>query len=151
MFSSDKKTSKIDPEQRELIENAQHRIRQKKRLMTHFVIFLAGSILVIVLDVVLGFGAEFRPFGYDWFVWVIILWAFLLLIHFINAIFVNTLMGKEWEQKQFEKLVKKQKDKIEKMQAKIEREHPIPEAAPKERDPAPENLDLPSHDEPINS
>lgn len=148
MFSSDKKTSKIDPEQRELIENAQDRIRQKKRLMTHFVIFLAGSILVIVLDIVLGFGAEFKPFGYDWFVWVIILWAFLLLIHFINVIFVNTLMGKEWEQKQLAKLVQKQKDKIEKMQTKVEREHPRPEAAPKT---APKNLDLPSNDEPINT
>ena len=112
MASAEKKSGKIDSEQRELFENAQRRIKQKKRLTTHFVIFIAGSILFIILNVALDFGKEFKPFGTDWFVWAILLWFFLLLIHAINVFFVNKLMGKEWENQQMERLVEKQKKKI---------------------------------------
>ncbi|MDR6301975.1 2TM domain-containing protein [Mesonia maritima] len=126
MFSTTKKSGKIDPEQRELIENAQRRIRQKKRLTTHFVAFLAGSILFIVLNLVLKFGENFRPFKTDWFVWAILLWFFFFLIHAINVLLVNKLMGKDWEEKQLNRLVKIQQEKIEKLQQQVEREHPLP-------------------------
>lgn len=115
----------IDPVQRELIENAQHRIKQKKRLTTHFVVFIAASILFIVLNLLLGFGETFRPFNTDWFVWAILIWAFFLLIHFINVIFINQLMGKEWERKQLERLVEKQHIRIEKLQEKVDRDYPL--------------------------
>lgn len=117
----------IDPVQRELIENAQNRIKQKKRLTTHFVVFLAASILFIILNLALGFGETFRPFNTDWFVWAILIWAFFLLIHFINVIFINQLMGKEWEKKQLERLVEKQQIRIEKLQEKVDRDYPLPE------------------------
>lgn len=117
--------TRIDPVQRELIENAQRRIKQKKRLTTHFVVFIAASILFIVLNLVLGFGETFRPFNTDWFVWAILIWAFFLLIHFINVVFINQLMGKEWESRQLERLVEKQQIKIEKLQEKVDKDHPI--------------------------
>src|SRR5690606_27130129 len=101
-MSEDKSPYGIDPIQRELIENAQRRIKQKKRLTSHFVIFVAGSILFIVLNLLLGFGKDFRPFQTDWFVWAILLWFFFLLIHFINVVFVNQLMDKKWEERQME-------------------------------------------------
>ncbi|MBW2962145.1 2TM domain-containing protein [Mesonia aestuariivivens] len=126
MASAEKKTHRTDIEQRELFENAQRRIKQKKRLTTHFVIFIAGSILFIILNVVLDFGKEFQLFGTDWFVWAILLWFFFFLIHAINVFFVNKLMGKEWENKQLERLVAKQKDKILKLQQQVEKEHPLP-------------------------
>lgn len=126
MFSSPQKKTKIDPEQKELIENAHRRIRQKKLLATHFVAFIAGAILFIVLNVVLNLGENFHPFQIDWFVWAILLWFFFFLIHFINVMIVGRLMGKAWEERQMERLVEKQKLKIEKLQAKVEREHPLP-------------------------
>lgn len=126
MSSTIKKTSKIDPEQRQLIENAQKRIKQKKRLMAHFVVFLAGSILFIILNLVLKFGENFKPFNTDWFVWATLAWFFFLLIHFINVFIVNSFMGKEWEEEQLEQLVEKQKLKIEQLQLKVEKEHPLP-------------------------
>ena len=42
MFEKHKPTPQIDKDQLELIENAQKRIKQKKRLYIHFVIFLIG-------------------------------------------------------------------------------------------------------------
>ena len=130
MASAERKSGKIDIEQRELFENAQRRIKQKKRLTTHFVIFIAGSILFIILNVALDFGKEFKPFGTDWFVWAILLWFFLLLIHAINVFFVNKLMGKEWENQQMERLVEKQKKKIAELQQRVEKEHPLPKSNP---------------------
>ncbi len=127
MASTDKKSTKIDPQQRELIENAQRRIRQKRALTTHIVAFVAGSILFIILNVVLNIGTEITISGIDWFVWAILLWFFFILIHTINVFVVNKLMGKEWEERQLEKLVEKQQIKIEKLQKKVDREHPLPE------------------------
>ena len=127
MSSTHTKSSKIDPQQRSLIENAQRRIKQKKRLTAHFVVFLAGSILFIILNLVLKFGETFRPFNTDWFVWAILAWFFFLLIHFINVFLINTFMGKEWEEKQLEKLVEKQQLKIEQLQQKVDKEHPLPQ------------------------
>ena len=82
MSSTHTKSSKIDPQQRSLIENAQRRIKQKKRLTAHFVVFLAGSILFIILNLVLKFGENFRPFNTDWFVWAILAWFFFLAVLF---------------------------------------------------------------------
>lgn len=127
MNSGEKGTNKIDPVQRELIENAQRRIKQKKRLTAHFVVFIAASILFIVLNLVLGFGQTFRPFNTDWFVWAILIWAFFLLIHFINVVFINQLMGKEWENKQLERLVEKQQMRIAKLQKKVDKDLPVSE------------------------
>ena len=56
MFSKAKKKERIDAEQREQYEYARSRIKQKKNLMRHFVVFLVGSIFLIVINPVLGYG-----------------------------------------------------------------------------------------------
>ena len=45
-----KKKTEIDLEQHELLENAQKRIKQKKRLYIHFVVFLIGAIFLIIAN-----------------------------------------------------------------------------------------------------
>ncbi|MDN3595254.1 2TM domain-containing protein [Zunongwangia endophytica] len=127
MFSKKKNTSKMDAEQRELYENARKRTLQKKRLFQHFIVFLSVSILAIVLNVVIGFKEELLILGYNWFVWIVLIWGFIFLIHFFNVFLVNTFMGKEWQAKQIEKLVAKQKEKIAKLQQQVEEDHPLPE------------------------
>ena len=127
MFSKKKNTSKIDYEQRELYENARTRAKQKKRLFQHFVLFLIGAVFLIVLNVVIGYQEEFKPLGYNWFVWAVLLWTLIFLVHFFNVFIVNSFMGKDWEAKQVDKLVKKQKERIAQLQDKVERDHPIPE------------------------
>lgn len=127
MFSKKKNESKIDYEQRELYENARRRTREKKRLFRHFVFFLIGAVFLIVLNVVIGWQQDFKPLGYDWFVWAVLLWAVILIVHFFNVFLVNSFMGKDWETKQVDRLVKKQKEKIARLQEKVKRDHPLPE------------------------
>lgn len=127
MFSKKKDTSKIDPEQRQMIEYAQQRVKQKKNLFRHFIIFLAGAILLIVINLILDFGADFRPFGVDWFVWAILIWFFIFLVHILNVFLLNSFMDKKWENEQIDRLVTKQKSKIAKLQSDIDKEQPLPQ------------------------
>ncbi len=129
MFSKKKSTSKIDYEQRELYENARKRAKQKKRLFQHFVVFLIGAVFLIVLNVIIGYQEDFKPLGYNWFVWTVLLWTLIFLVHFFNVLIINSLMGKDWEARQVDRLVKKQKERIAQLQEKVEREHPLPGSA----------------------
>ena len=113
MLSTKKTNPQIDKEQLELIKTAQKRIKQKKRLYIHFVVFLIGSIFFILLNLVFGFGKDFKPFDVNWFVFAIFIWLFLLLYHTFNVFITHKFMGKDWEQNQLEKLVSKQKQRIE--------------------------------------
>lgn len=114
MFSKDKNTSKLNVEQHELVENAQKRIQQKKRLYTHFVVFLVGSVFLVLINKILKYGQE-----YDWFIWAITFWAFLFILHLFNVFVTNKFMGKAWERSQREKLVQKQKQRIAKMEKEL--------------------------------
>ena len=127
MFSKNKNPSKLDAEQRELYDNARHRILQKRRLFQHFVIFLIGATFLIVLNVVIGYKEEFKLWGYDWFVTAILLWAFLFFIHLINVYVINSFMGRAWKNRQMERLVSKQQEKIAEMQKQVEKDYPLPE------------------------
>jgi len=127
MFSKKKNSSEVDHEQRELYENARKRAKQKKRLFQHFVVFLIGAVFIIILNVVIGYQENFKPLGYNWFVWVVLLWTLLFLVHLFNVFLVNSFMGKEWENKQIDKLVKKQKEKIAQLKTKVEKDYPATE------------------------
>ena len=120
MFSRNKTTSKIDTDQHELLEHAQERIRVKKRLYNHFIIFLIGSVFLVLINKILKYGE-----AYDWFIWAITFWAFLFVIHAVNVLFSRKFMGLEWERKQREKLVEKQKRRIAEIQKEIETDFPI--------------------------
>lgn len=130
MFSKKKNPSQLDPDTRQLYENARARARQKKRLFQHFVVFLVGAVLLIVVNVVIGYQEDFMPLGYNWFVWAILLWTFFFLIHVINVWVTSSFMGKEWEQKQLEKLVGKQKKRIAELQQKVNSDYPMPKDSP---------------------
>ena len=104
-------------EQHELYENARNRIKQKKRLYYHFIVFLVGSVFLIVLNKFLNIWEQF-----DWFVWAILIWFFLFILHFINVFVTNKFMNKDWERKQTEKLVLKQELKIAKLEKEIAQE-----------------------------
>ncbi|MFC4634105.1 2TM domain-containing protein [Dokdonia ponticola] len=124
---SKKTTPAIDPEQRALIENAQARIRQKKKLYRHFVLFLAGAVLMIIINPVLGIGKDITLFGYDWFLWAILLWTFFFLVHAINVFVLKRFMGKEWEEEQINALVIKQQKRIAELEEQVAILHPLPE------------------------
>ena len=120
MFSKSKKHGRIDPEQREQYEYARARVNQKKKLMQHFIVFLAGSVFLIIVNPVLGYGNDF--FIKDWFVWAILIWAFLFLIHLFNVFVMNRFMGKEWETRQLEILKAKQEKRIAELDKQVAKE-----------------------------
>lgn len=115
MFGKKKQVTTIDKDQLELIENAQKRIRQKKRLYIHFVIFLIGAVFLILANTVLGIGKDFTIAGINWFVYAILAWLFLFAYHFVSVFITDKFMGKDWENYQLEKLVNQQQQRIEKL------------------------------------
>lgn len=120
MFSKSKNKSELNLEQHELLETAQDRIKQKKKLYTHFVIFLIGSVFLVLINKILKYGER-----YDWFIWAITFWAFLFVIHIFNVFVTQRFMGKEWERRQREKLVHKQRERIAEIQKEIETDFPL--------------------------
>lgn len=124
MFSKTKKTERIDSEQREQYEYARRRIKQKKILMRHFIVFLVGSVLLILINPILGYGENF--FIKDWFIWAILIWTFIFLIHLFNVFVMNKFMGKEWEDRQLEKLKARQAEKMAELQRKVDTELQLP-------------------------
>jgi dihydrofolate reductase len=119
MFGKKKPVPQIDKEQMELIQSAQQRIKQKRRLYAHFVIFLIGAVFLIILNTVLGLGETIKIFGMDWFVFAILAWLFLFIYHLFNVFVTNKFMGKEWEQQQMDKLVAKQKARIAELESTV--------------------------------
>ncbi len=120
MFTKNKTKPELNLEQHDLLESAHTRIKQKKRLYEHFVIFLIGSVFLVLINKILKFGVE-----YDWFIWAITFWAFLFVIHVVNVFVTQKFMGKDWERQQREKLVLKQKEKIAALQKEIETDFPL--------------------------
>ena len=122
MFGKKKQVSTIDKDQLELIENAQKRIRQKKRLYIHFVIFLIGAVFLILANTVLGIGKDFTIAGINWFVYAILAWLILFIYHFVSVFITHKFMGKDWEKHQLDKLVNLQQQRIDKLKQKLLKE-----------------------------
>lgn len=122
MFGIGKTKTQVEKEQLELLKNAQNRIKQKKRLYTHFVIFLIGAVFLIIANIFIGVGEGVTIFGKDWFVFAILIWLFLLIYHIVNVFVTHKFMGKAWEQEQLQKLVSKQRERIAQLQDTIEKD-----------------------------
>ncbi|AWX45202.1 Dihydrofolate reductase [Flagellimonas maritima] len=120
MLSKKKQKNPVDIEQHEFLENAQRRVRQKKKLFSHFVIFLIGSVFLVLTNKILKYGEP-----YDWSIWIILFWAFLLFVHIFNVFVTHKFMGQYWERQQREKLVSKQKQRIAEIQKEIDTDFPL--------------------------
>lgn len=114
-MQENKKT--MEPAQYELFENAQRRIKQKKLLFLHFWIFVLGCVFMVVINKLL-----YAEVTYNWYIWGILAWTFLFLLHVINVFVIERFMGKEWERKERQRLVDLQQKKILKMEANAEKE-----------------------------
>ncbi|GFZ92572.1 hypothetical protein GCM10011531_25400 [Aquaticitalea lipolytica] len=119
MFGKKKAVPQIDKEQLELIKTAQARVKQKKRLYIHFVVFLIGAVFLIILNTVIGVGEDVTLFGKNWFVFAILAWLFLFVYHLFNVFITHKFMGKDWEKQQLDKLVAKQKERIAQLEKTI--------------------------------
>ena len=105
----------MDTDQFQLFEYGQKRIKQKKRLYFHFIIFLLVSLFSFIINKLLDVG---NP--YNWYIWVIVIWSFFFIFHVINVFITESFMNKHWEKNQMEKLINLQKKQIKKIERHLE-------------------------------
>jgi c-di-AMP phosphodiesterase-like protein len=105
----------MEKEQHEQYEYARKRLKQKKGLYFHFVLLILGGIFLFIAN-------HFAIFGItaNWAIWVIALWAFLFVLHFIKVFITDRFMNKNWEREQIDRLVAQQQRKLEQLQTQIE-------------------------------
>lgn len=103
----------MEKELQEQYEYARKRIRQKKTLYFHFILFLLGSLFMYVANALMDVGAPTI-----WYTWAIAGWLFLLILHFIKVYITDRFMNKDWEREQVGKLVAKQQNRLEKIKQK---------------------------------
>ncbi|MDP5078359.1 MAG: dihydrofolate reductase, partial [Nonlabens sp.] len=127
MFGKKKDAAVLDNEQRELFENAQRRIKEKRGLFTHLIVFVVGAIGLVIISQLLMKGEPPRFLKVQWWVWVLFVWLLLFIYHAFKVFVTNRLLGPEWEKKQYAKLVNKQKERISAIEAQVGKEYLIPD------------------------
>ena len=105
----------MEKEIHEQYEYARNRIKQKKRLYYHFVLFALCGIFLFTAVYFFETGIEINLF-----IWFITIWLFVFVLHFIKVFITDRFMNKYWEKDQIDRLVKKKKKKIAQLQSKIE-------------------------------
>lgn len=106
----------MEKEIHEQYEYARKRIRQKKTLYFHFVLFLLGSLFLFIANRFFGFGSESNQ---NWCVWIITLWFFIFILHFIKIYITDRFMNKKWEREQIDRLVSLQQKRIDQLESSI--------------------------------
>ena len=104
MLFKNNNSSDINEDQIALIENAQSRIKSKKRLFFHFSLMIISVICLLISNLIFEFKKDIVLFDYPWSYWVCSFWLILFFIHLFNVYVTNKFMGKEWEKKQMKKL-----------------------------------------------
>ena len=59
----------------------------------------------------------------DWYLWVITIWFFIFILHFIRVFITDSFMNKKWERAQIDKLMLQQERKIEQLQKDIDKKN----------------------------
>ena len=123
MFSD--KTSHIDDNTIELLENAQKRVRQKSNVYRHFIFFLFISGFILFVDLALSVGENLIFFDYSWSIWIVLIWSFILLYHLFDVFVSKRIISKKWVSAQKSLLIKVQQEKIKSLKKDIEKESKI--------------------------
>lgn len=107
----------MEPNQQELYEYARKRVKQKKRVYFHFILFFVSSFFFFIINKWLDVDPQD-----DWYLWAITAWAFVFILHFIKIFVTESFINKTWEREQIEKLVARQERRIEQLKQKIEKD-----------------------------
>ena len=107
----------MEKEQQEMYEYARKRIKQKKNLYYHFVLFLIGSLFMFVANILLNYGQPTI-----WYIWVCTSWFFIFILHFVKVYITDRFMNKLWEREQIDRLIKKQQTRLQQFQNKIDKD-----------------------------
>lgn len=104
----------MEKELHEQYEYARRRIKQKKTLYFHFVLFLLGSLFLFIAYRFFNIGS-----GENWYIWVITVWFFIFILHFIKVYITDRFMNKNWEREQIDRLVALQQKRIAQLDSNI--------------------------------
>jgi phosphotransferase system glucose/maltose/N-acetylglucosamine-specific IIC component len=102
----------------EKYEYARARITQKKWLVYHFVFMLIGGLFLFIANHFLQLGGETQ-----WYTWIITIWFFIFILHFIKVYITNRFMNKNWERTQIDRLIAKQEQKIQQLEANLNQQN----------------------------
>lgn len=109
----------MDQSQHEMYEYARRRIKQKKSLYFHFVVFFLGSIFLFIINKWIGINKES-----NWYIWLVTIWMFIFILHFIKVFITDSFMNKNWEREQINRLMTMQEKKIEQLKNEFENKTP---------------------------
>jgi uncharacterized membrane protein YcjF (UPF0283 family) len=109
----------MEKNQQELFEYARKRVKQKKRVYLHFILFFVSSIFFYVINKMLDVDPQD-----DWYLWAITAWAFIFILHFIKVFITESFINKTWEREQIEKLVARQERRIDQLEKKYLKDNP---------------------------
>lgn len=98
----------------EQYEYARARIKQKKRLYYHIVVFGLSSAFLYLLQFFID-SAILK----DLYIWLILLWFVLLIYHFIKVYITDKFMNKRWEKIQIDRLMKKQQQRLKTLEENL--------------------------------
>lgn len=99
----------------EIYEYARRRIKQKKMLYFHCVLFLVGSLFMFATNHLMNIGEP-----NNWFLWLSTTWLFFFILHFIKVYITDRFMNKNWERAQIDNLIAKQQRKIKELEEQIQ-------------------------------
>ena len=112
----------LDKDQIELLENAQKRILQKKRLYYHFIIYLFASVFALICNKLLKIGLDVVFLDYSWSFWLSFIWLFIVIFHLFNVFVTNRILGNKWLKAQKKYLIEIQQNKIQSLKKEMEKE-----------------------------
>ena len=102
-------------------EYAKSRIKQRRMVLFHIVVFILGSIAIYGYNMWVQNPAEIGV----WWGYVVGAWALLVFFHVINVYIVNRFMGKAWQEQETARLVILQQEKIKELRVKVEKDYPL--------------------------
>ena len=106
----------MEKEVHEQYEYARRKLRQKKILYYHFVLFILGSLFLFIDNRFFDLGANTEQ---NWCVWGITIWFFIFILHFIKVYITDRFMNKKWEREQIDRLVGLQQKRISQLESRI--------------------------------
>ena len=111
----------MEKNQQELYEYARKRVKQKKRVYFHFILFFVSSVFFYIINKILDVDPQD-----DWYLWAITAWAFIFILHFIKVFVTESFINKTWEREQIEMLIARQERRIEQLEKKLQNESILP-------------------------
>lgn len=107
----------IDKNNRDKLERAKKRVLELKGFYTHLTVYIAVNTFISTMKIVrnMGDGESFNEAFFDFGTFAVwFFWGIGLLFHGLKVFSYNPILGKNWEERQIQKYMDKEKNEAEK-------------------------------------